>query len=69
MIVKGGGIRILKVLQRRFGGRNWRKMSGTALVRDVKGEIYEAEIHWFEAHGIGRKLVKVKRSHKGRQKG
>jgi hypothetical protein len=37
-------------------------MKGEALVRDIKGEIYEAEIHWFEAHGLGHRLERIKRS-------
>jgi len=61
VIASGRGVRIRKYLEKTFGGKNWRKMKGEALVRDIKGDIYEAEIHWFEAHGIGRKLTRSKR--------
>jgi hypothetical protein len=61
MIASGRGIRMLRRLVRKYGGRNWRKMAGEALIRDERGHEYEAEIHWYEAHGIGRRDIKVKR--------
>ena len=36
------------------------KMKGVATVREHTGEVYEAEIHWFEAHGVGRREWKIK---------
>jgi len=60
VIASGRDVRIRKRLIKAFGGTNWRKLKGTALIRDVKGQIYEAEIHWFEAHGVGRRLFKIK---------
>lgn len=36
-------------------------MKGIALIREYNGDIYEAEIHWFEAHGIGRRDWKIKK--------
>jgi len=48
-------------LRRRYGGRRWRKLKGTATVRLVDGRIREAEIHWYEAHGVGRKGFKIVR--------
>ena len=54
-------IRERKRLQARFGGRRWRKLKGVALVRFPTGEIRRAELHWYEAHGVGRRKMKVKR--------
>jgi hypothetical protein len=56
-----GSIRILPVLRRRFGNARWRKRKGFATVRLADGTIRRAEIHWFEAHGIGRRLIRIKR--------
>ena len=53
-------IRERRRLQARFGGRRWRKLKGTALVRFPNGEVRRAEIHWYEAHGVGRRKMKVK---------
>jgi len=55
------GIRDLAVLQKRFGRGNWRKVKGFATVRLADGRIADAEIHWYEAHGIGRRWIKIKR--------
>ncbi|OFV99632.1 MAG: hypothetical protein A3H28_14515 [Acidobacteria bacterium RIFCSPLOWO2_02_FULL_61_28] len=54
-------IRERKNLQSRFGGRRWRKLKGVALVRFPNGEVRHAELHWYEAHGVGRRKMKVKR--------
>jgi hypothetical protein len=48
-------IRILAILRKRFGKGRWRKLKGVADVRLNDGTIRVAEIHWFEAHGIGKK--------------
>jgi len=47
-------------LKSQFGGHRWRKLKGIASVRFPSGEIYKAEIHWYEAHGVGRRKMKVK---------
>lgn len=54
-------IRDLTRLRRTYGGRRWRKVKGTALVELMTGEIRTAELHWYEAHGVGRKEIKIKR--------
>ena len=54
-------IRERRDLQSRFGGRRWRKLKGVALVRFPNGEVHRAELHWYEAHGVGRRKMKVKR--------
>jgi hypothetical protein len=60
-IAVGSSIRILPVLQRRFGKGRWRKLKGIAQVRLYDGTIRFAEVHWFEAHGIGKRFVRIKR--------
>jgi hypothetical protein len=60
LIAAGRGVKVRQMLRRRYGGRRWRKMKGIATVREETGETYEAEIHWYEAHGIGRCGSKIK---------
>jgi len=55
------GIRELKRLRRLYGGRRWRKVKGSAHVELINGELHLAKVHWYEAHGIGKKEVKIKR--------
>ena len=59
-IAIGNGVHIKRYLERTYGKGRWRKMKGFATVQLVDGTICEAEIHWFEAHGIGRKDMKIK---------
>lgn len=59
-IARGPAIRNLPRLRKKYGGRNWRKMKGRAKVELENGKIREAEVHWYEAHGIGRKEWKIK---------
>ncbi len=59
-IAVGSGIRDLARLRKRYGSRRWRKLKGFALVRLEDGTESEAELHWYEAHGIGKKEMKVK---------
>ncbi|HUS11830.1 MAG TPA: hypothetical protein VMZ30_15285 [Pyrinomonadaceae bacterium] len=54
-------IRILPILQKRYGKGRWRKVKGVANVRLNDGTIHLAEVHWFEAHGIGKKKMRIKR--------
>jgi hypothetical protein len=49
------------VLKANFGGKRWRKMKGVAQVRVPSGDVRKVELHWYEAHGVGRKKMKVKR--------
>jgi hypothetical protein len=60
-IATGSGIRELARLRRLYGRGNWRKRSGEASIRLGSGAIREAELHWYEAHGIGKKEFKIKR--------
>ena len=61
LIASGSGIRILPVLRRRHGRGRWRKLKGKALVRLADGTVRRAEVHWFEAHGIGKRKMRIKR--------
>jgi len=60
-IAVGRAIRILPLLRKRYGEGRWRKMKGVANVRLSSGRIRLAELHWYEAHGIGRKEIKRKK--------
>ena len=60
-IASGRGVHIRRYLDRTYGKGRWRKMKGNATVRLRDGIICEAEVHWFEAHGIGRRDFKIKR--------
>jgi hypothetical protein len=60
-IGSGRAIRILGRLVRQFGHGAWRKRKGLATVRLDTGELLEAEVHWYEAHGLGKRKMKVKR--------
>lgn len=57
----GSGIRDLKRLRRAYGSGRWRKLKGFATIRLSDGTICQAEVHWYEAHGIGKKELKIKR--------
>ena len=59
-IAKGPGVRDRARLRRRYGDARWRKLKGIAKVRLLNGTIRLAELHWYEAHGIGKKEFKVK---------
>ena len=58
---RGRGIRELKRLNRAYGLGNWRKRKGHATIEFESGARVRAELHWYEAHGIGRKELKIKR--------
>jgi hypothetical protein len=56
----GSGIREIARLRRIYGRGRWRKRKGVARVRLADGSIHFAEVHWYEAAGIGRKEFKIK---------
>ena len=60
-IATGSGIRELARLRRRYGRGRWRKRKGTAQVELAGGVIRLAELHWYEATGIGQREFKIKR--------
>ena len=61
IIVVGGHIRDIMRLRKQFGPGRWRKLKGVATVRLSSGRTRIAEVHWYEAHGIGKRKVKIKR--------
>ncbi len=61
-IATGRGVYIRRYLNRSYGRGRWRMRKGIATVRLKGGTMCEAEIHWFEAHGIGRRDMKIKRA-------
>ena len=60
-IATGSGIRELARLRKFYGRGRWRKRKGIARVRLTDGEIVLAEVHWYEATGIGKREFKIKR--------
>lgn len=60
-IAIGGGIRDIMRLRKQFGAGRWRKRKGVAMVRLADGRVRRAELHWYEAHGVGKRKIKVKR--------
>jgi hypothetical protein len=60
-IAVGGRIRDIMRLRKQYGLGRWRKLKGFAEVRLPNGRIHRAELHWYEASGIGRKKIKIKR--------
>lgn len=61
VIAIGNSIRDIARLRKQYGEGRWRKRKGVALVRWANGKVNQAEIHWYEAHGIGKRKLKVKR--------
>jgi hypothetical protein len=59
-IAVGRSIREIRRLYKAFGRGRWRKLKGKATVRLEDGTIHFVELHWYEAHGIGRKKLKIK---------
>ncbi len=60
VIARGPGIRDLSRLNRQYGRGKWRKLKGNALIRLKSGRVRMAELHWYEAHGIGKREMKRK---------
>jgi len=60
-IAVGSSIREITRLRKRYGKGRWRKMKGVATIQLANGRVRLAEIHWYEAHGTGKKEFKRKR--------
>jgi hypothetical protein len=60
-IAIGGKIKDIMRIRKQYGSAKWRKLKGTAKIILQNGTISNAEIHWYEAHGIGRRKMKIKR--------
>jgi hypothetical protein len=61
IIAKGSSLRTRHMLAEKYGRGNWRKLKGTASVQLPNGIQRLAEVHWYEAHGIGKKDFKIKK--------
>ncbi|MGB8509335.1 MAG: hypothetical protein WCD76_13180 [Pyrinomonadaceae bacterium] len=61
IIAAGNLIREVARLREQFGAGRWRKLKGVATVRLRNGRICTVELHWYEAHGIGKRKIKIKR--------
>jgi len=59
-IASGKGVRDRARLNKQYGRGRWRKLKGSVMVRLRSGRVRLAELHWYEAHGIGRKEIKRK---------
>ena len=60
-IAVGGRIHDIMRLRKQYGPGRWRKLKGIAKIRLENGSLRTAEVHWYEAHGIGKKKMKIKR--------
>ncbi|MBN1997596.1 hypothetical protein JW935_08600 [candidate division KSB1 bacterium] len=60
-IAVGNTIREIDRLRRTYGKGRWRKMRGIAKIKFIDGSTRIAELHWYEAHGIGKKEIKRKK--------
>ena len=61
IIAIGSSVHEIARLRKAYGTGRWRKLKGIALVLLPDGTICTAEVHWYEAHGIGRRDIKIKR--------
>lgn len=59
-IAKGSSVRVRQMLRKKYGKGNWKKKKGTATVKLRDGTHRLAEVHWYEAHGIGKRDIKIK---------
>ena len=60
IIARGGSVRVRSRLNKIYGRGEWRKVKGTAMIRLANGRMRKAELHWYQAHGIGRRELKLK---------
>lgn len=61
VIAAGPGIRVRSYLRKAYGRGRWRKLKGIATVRLPNGSLRKVELHWYEAHGIGKRDMRIKR--------
>lgn len=59
-IAAGPSVKVRAFLRKTYGRGHWRKLKGVALVRLQNGRLRRVELHWYEAHGIGRRDLKIK---------
>ncbi len=61
IIAVGNKIREISRLREEFGAGRWRKLKGETTVRLINGKIRRVEVHWYQAHGIGKRKMKIKK--------
>ena len=59
-IAAGPSVKVRSFLRKTYGRGRWRKLKGVATVRLLNGNLPRVELHWYEAHGIGRRDFKIK---------
>ena len=59
-IAAGPSVKVRSFLRKTYGRGRWRKLKGVATVRLRNGKLRRVELHWYEAHGIGRRDFKIK---------
>lgn len=59
-IAEGSSIRVRHLLTKKYGKGRWKKKKGIATVKLTDGSNRLAEVHWYEAHGIGKRDIKIK---------
>jgi hypothetical protein len=60
VIASGVGVQVRSYLRKAYGRGRWRKLKGIATVRLPNGAQRKVELHWYEAHGIGKRDMKIK---------
>jgi hypothetical protein len=61
VLAKGLGVRTRARMRQKYGTGRWRKLKGVATICLDGGRLRRAELHWYEAHGVGRVMMKIKR--------
>ena len=56
-IAEGSAVRVRTILAKKYGKGRWKKKKGIATVKLRDGSLRLAEVHWYEAHGIGKRVV------------
>lgn len=59
-IATGPSLKVRAFLRKAYGRGRWRKLKGIAIVRLPNGRLRRVELHWYEAHGIGKRDLKIK---------
>lgn len=59
-IAAGPSVKVRSFLRKTYGRGRWRKLKGLATVRLPNGKLRQVELHWYEAHGIGKRDFKIK---------
>ena len=60
IIAAGSSVKVRSFLRKIYGRGRWRKMKGTATVRLANGNLRRVELHWYQAHGVGKRDFKIK---------